>query len=74
MRMICNIFNTVAKSLELSISVSKRKCITISKTPLRCKLVMDNRIIHQEKKFLYLGIEISSFGDLKSEVRGLLKH
>lgn len=63
-------FNTVAKSLGLTISASKTKCMTTSKTPIRCKLAIDDKIIHQEVKFSYLGIEISCFGDIESEVRG----
>ena len=39
------------------------------KTPLRCKLVIDGKIIHQEMKFKYLGVEISGYGDVETEVR-----
>ncbi|XP_015187255.1 PREDICTED: uncharacterized protein LOC107072109 [Polistes dominula] len=45
------------------------KCMTTSKTPLRCKLVVDDNIIEQVMEFNYLGIKISSFGDIESEVR-----
>ncbi|XP_056642632.1 uncharacterized protein LOC130449023 [Diorhabda sublineata] len=51
------------------ISASKTKCMTTSKTPLRCMLVVNDQIIHRVTKFKYLGIEISGFGDVENEVR-----
>ncbi|XP_056648814.1 uncharacterized protein LOC130453212 [Diorhabda sublineata] len=51
------------------ICASKTKCMTTSKTPIRCKLVRDDQIIHQVMKFKYLGIEISGFGGAENEVR-----
>ncbi|XP_043494653.1 uncharacterized protein LOC122519338 [Polistes fuscatus] len=62
-------FNTIAQSLGMVISTSKTKCMTTSKIPLRCKLVVDGSIIQQVMKFDYLGIEISSFGEIETEVR-----
>ena len=62
-------FNTTAKSFNMIISPTKTKCMTTSKTPIRCKLEIDGVIVQQEMKFKYLGIEISSFGDVEAEVR-----
>ncbi|XP_015182496.1 PREDICTED: uncharacterized protein LOC107069571 [Polistes dominula] len=42
----------------------------MTKTPLRCKLVVDDKIIQQVMEFNYLGIIISNFSDIESEVRG----
>lgn len=62
-------FNCVAKSLNMVISASKTKSLTTSKIPIRCKLVVDDKIIQQEMKFKYLGIELSGYGDIELEVR-----
>ena len=61
-------FNLVAKSFNMVICVSKSKCMTTSKTPLRCKFEVGS-IIQQEMRFKYLGIELSSYGDVEAEVR-----
>ena len=53
----------------MTISALKTKCMTTSKTPLRCKLEVDGKIIQQVMKFKYLGISISGFGDVETEVR-----
>ena len=66
---LLQVFNRTAKSLNMNISTAKTKCMTTSKTPLRCKLVVDGKIIHQEMKFKYLGVEISGYGDVETEVR-----
>ena len=62
-------FNLVAKSFNMVISASKSKCMTTSKTPLRCKLEVNGSIIQQEMRFKYLGIELSGYGDVEAEVR-----
>lgn len=62
-------FNRIAKSLNMIISPTKTKCMTTSKTPLRCKLEVDGEVIQQEMKFKYLGVELSGFGDVEAEVR-----
>lgn len=64
-------FNCTAKSLNMTISTQKTKCMTTSKVPLRCKLEVEGRVIQQEMKFRYLGIEISGYGDVEAEVREL---
>lgn len=62
-------FNITAKKFNMTISSQKTKCMTTSREPLRCKLAIDDEIIQQEMKFTYLGIEISSSGDVAAEVR-----
>ena len=49
------VFNRTAKSLNMNISTANAKCMTTSKTPLRCKLVVDGKITR--KKF-HIGNEI----------------
>ncbi|XP_056642605.1 general transcription factor II-I repeat domain-containing protein 2A-like [Diorhabda sublineata] len=60
-------FNTTAKSLKMKISAAKIKCMITSKTPIRCKLVVDDEIIQQEMKFKYPGPDISGSGDIGVE-------
>ncbi|XP_045463812.1 uncharacterized protein LOC123673370 [Harmonia axyridis] len=54
---------------DMVISASKTKSLTTSKIPIRCKLAVDDKIIQQEMKFKYLGIELSGYGDIELEVR-----
>ena len=62
-------FNKTATKFNMVISAAKTKSMTTSKTPIRCKLVVDDKIIHQEGKVKYLGIDISGYGDVETEVR-----
>ncbi|XP_057663104.1 uncharacterized protein LOC130898078 [Diorhabda carinulata] len=62
-------FNTTAKSLKMKISAAKIKCMITSKTPISCKLVVDDEIIQQEMKFKYSGPDISGSVDVGVEVR-----
>ncbi|XP_057652398.1 uncharacterized protein LOC130891588 [Diorhabda carinulata] len=64
---LLHVFNCAAKSFNMLISASETKCMTTSRTPIRCKLIVDDQIIHQVMKFKYLGIEIS--GEVENEVR-----
>ncbi|XP_056633913.1 uncharacterized protein LOC130443362 [Diorhabda sublineata] len=50
----------------MNISISKTKCMTIAKDPLRCKLVAEDNPIEQ---FRYLGIDISSTHDPVKDLR-----
>ena len=43
--------------------------MTTSKEPLRCKLEINGEVIKQEMKFKYLGINITSYGNVEEEVR-----
>lgn len=40
--------------------------MTTAKTSIRCKLVVDVKIIQQEMKFKYLGTEISGYEDVET--------
>ena len=42
--------------------------MTTSKTPIRCKLMVNDKIMHQERKVKYLRIDISGYGDFEVEV------
>ena len=52
-------FNKTAKKFNMVISVTKTKSMTTSKTSIRCKLVVDDKIVHQEGKLKYLEIDTS---------------
>ncbi|CAG9830511.1 unnamed protein product [Diabrotica balteata] len=43
--------------------------MTTSKYPLRCKIQIGGKIIKQKARFRYLGIDITSYGDVEEEVR-----
>ena len=43
--------------------------MTTSKTPIRCKFVVDDKIVHQEGKVKYLGIDKSGYWDVETEIR-----
>lgn len=62
-------FNTTARQYIMIISTEKTKTIVITKEPIRCKLEIENKIIEQLMDFKYLGINLSSYGDLVSEVK-----
>lgn len=60
---LLNRFNSTAKSLNMVISASK----TTLKMPIRCKLLfVDDKIIQQETRFKYVGIELSGYGDVEA--------
>ena len=50
-----NDLQRLSKKFNVVISAARPKFMTTSKTPIRCKLVVDDIIIHQEGKFKYLG-------------------
>ena len=62
-------FYTTAKKYNMIILTDKTKCMTTSKEPLRCKLKINGEVIKQEMKFKYLGINITSYGNVEEEVR-----
>ena len=62
-------FIKTAKKFNVVISAAKTNSKITPKIPIRCKLVVDDKIIHQEGKFKYLGIDISGYGDVETEVR-----
>ena len=62
-------FSQSCAKYDLKISPKKTKSLTISKELLRCKLQIYNTIIEQVLSFNYLGVQITSFRDLNTEVR-----
>ncbi|CAG9830839.1 unnamed protein product [Diabrotica balteata] len=60
-------FNFTANKLYMRISVEKTKCIVISKEPRRCKLEIDGKIVEQVMKFNYLGVEVTSDRDIRTQ-------
>ncbi|XP_060522502.1 uncharacterized protein LOC132699671 [Cylas formicarius] len=66
---LLDIFDRTAKQFNMTISAQKTKCMTTSKEPLRCKLEVDGQVIQQEMEFKYLGIDITSYGNMEDEVR-----
>ena len=43
--------------------------MTISKEPLRCKLEIDGRMVTHVMEFNYLGVNITSSGNLVEEIK-----
>ncbi|XP_044760224.1 uncharacterized protein LOC123317680 [Coccinella septempunctata] len=62
-------FFLVGRQLNMNISISKTKCMTIAKDPLRCKLVVEDNPIEQVMQFRYLGVDISSTHDPVKDLR-----
>jgi hypothetical protein len=52
----------------MEINTDITKTLVVSKEPIRCKLVVNDRPIEQVRRFNYFGVETRSEGDLKSEV------
>ncbi|XP_057652394.1 uncharacterized protein LOC130891583 [Diorhabda carinulata] len=68
-QIILHAFSKRAENLNMEISISKTKCMTIAKEPLRGKLTIDNTTIDQIMYFEYLGCKITRTGFLEDEVR-----
>lgn len=62
-------FNKAAKEYNMEISIPKTKSMVISRTQIRCKLELENKIIEQIMTFTYLGAEITSDRQTTSETR-----
>jgi hypothetical protein len=62
-------FKIQAEKCNMKISTSKTKSMTISKDPLRRKVVVDLASIEQIMFFNYLGCKITRSGSLKEEIR-----
>lgn len=60
-------FNNICKQYNMKISTEKTKALTIARDPIRCKLVVDNDIIEQVMEVKYLGMVITSSGDIDRE-------
>lgn len=61
-----------AAQLNMNISVGKSKCMTLTREPIRCKLVVQDQPIEQVSKFKYVGMDISDhhnpINDLRSQI------
>ena len=53
----------------MKIPIHKTKAMTISNEPLRCKLEIDGRMVEQVMEFSYLGVNITSSGNLVKEIK-----
>lgn len=65
-------FYQVSQQLNMAISTSKTKAMTISREPVRCKTVVEDKPIEQVNAFKYLGMDICSYHDPAKEVRSLI--
>ena len=57
----------------MKISIDKSKAITISKDPIRCKLEIHGKMVEQVMEFNYLGVNITSSGNLVKELKSKSK-
>lgn len=62
-------FEKAAARFNMVISSEKTQSLTISKEPRRCKLAIYDRSVEQVMSFKYLGANITSNRNLKSEVK-----
>lgn len=62
-------FTTTAQDFNMIISTKKTQSMVISKEPIRCKVVANDKIIDQVMRFKYLGVETSSDRNLIDEIR-----
>ena len=62
-------FDQMAESLNMEISLSKTKSLTISRNNMKCEVKLKGTTTEQVPKFNYLGAEISAKRDLKQAVR-----
>jgi len=62
--------------MNMTISVEKTKSITFAK--VRCKLVVQDKIIEQVSQFKYLGMDLWSYRDpvmdLRSQIRPIMTY
>ena len=62
-------FDQSAKKLNMEISLKKTKCLSTSKANQKCEIKLGDTILEQVAKFNYLGVEISSNGNLREVVK-----
>ena len=62
-------FHLSCLKFNLKISIHKTKATTLSKKPLLNKFQIDGRMIEQVIKFCYLGVNITSSGNLVKEIK-----
>lgn len=61
-------FYLTSSRYNMEISIQKTKSLVVAKNPVRCKLIVNDQAIEQVMTFTYLGVEISSSQDRKTEV------
>ena len=57
-------FQLSCLKFNMKISIHKTKAMTVSKEPLCCKLETDGKMVEQVMQFNYLGVNITSSGNL----------
>jgi len=62
-------FYLTAKRYNMWIAINKTKSLVVAKEPRRCKLAVYDEIVEQVMSFRYLGVEITSHQDRRSEVK-----
>ena len=63
------IFDQIAESLNMEISLSKAESLTISRNNVKCEIKLKDTTTEQVLKFNYLRVEIYAKRDLKQEVK-----
>jgi len=53
----------------MSIAINKTKSLVVAKESRRCKLAVNDEIVEQVMSFTYLGVEITTHQDRRSEVK-----
>jgi len=61
-------FYLTAKRYNMSIAINKTKSLVVAQEPRRCKIAVNDEIVEQVMSFIYLGVEITSQQDRRSEV------
>jgi len=62
-------FCQVSQTMNMTISIEKMKSITFAKDPVRCRLIVQDKIIEQVSQFKYLGMDLSSYHDPVKDLR-----
>ena len=61
-------FHTAAMRYNMSISISKTKCMTLAREQVTCNVMINGTMLEQVTKFKYLGVNIVCNSDLYGEV------
>ncbi|XP_060525304.1 uncharacterized protein LOC132701439 [Cylas formicarius] len=59
----------VCRELNITTSVEKTKSMTMTREPIRCKLIVEDKPIEQVMQFQYLGMNMSSCHDPTKDLR-----
>jgi hypothetical protein len=68
LQLMLNQFHMASMRYNMSISISKTKCMTIARQQTGCNVTIDRTPVEQVTKFKYLGVSIASNSDLYGEV------